>query len=562
MSIGVREPLISVERSIACPFCGRPIHPAIYQFHHQLKEQVARLLRSKNPAWTQADGACPDCAFDAAQQALSERSASSLQHELLLPFPVYSRDEAQIIPTPQRVQANPKYAGRGVTIAVLDSGFYPHPDLTRPRNRILRYVDATGTEPVEKDNFKKRHVSSWHGLMTSCVAAGNGFMSGYRYEGIAHRANLVLVKTGDRRGRRIQQKDIYRALSWVVAHRHRDDIRIVNISLGGDYASSGQFTELDELVEEAVARGMVVVTATGNSGAERISAPASAASAITVGGLDDQNSLERKYWRLYHSNYGRGVNGAAKPEVIAPANWLAAPMLPNSETHNEGMFLWRLIHASDKEFERALETQFAQSFFKQRTLRLPFDEIRKMIRGRMIEQKFIHAHYQHVDGTSFAAPIVSSIAAQMLEANPSLTPLQIKQILQATAQPLELVPHERQGHGAVHAGKAVAAALRAPNGALAGLPLSPYITSWAISFYYYDEDAREVALAGNFNDWQPGGYEFHQRARGVWQLTIPPLPPGTYRYKFLIDQSRWTHDPENANRCEDGYGGFHSMLTI
>jgi serine protease AprX len=44
------------------------------------------------------------------------------------------------------------------------------------------------------------------------------------------------------------------------------------------------------------------------------------------------------------------------------------------------------------------------------------------VRQRINDQKFIHPHYQHVDGTSFAAAIVSAAVAQMLEANPALTP--------------------------------------------------------------------------------------------------------------------------------------------
>jgi hypothetical protein len=46
------------------------------------------------------------------------------------------------LPTPLRLHADPRYDGRGVTLALVDSGFYPHPDLTQPRNRIRAWVDA------------------------------------------------------------------------------------------------------------------------------------------------------------------------------------------------------------------------------------------------------------------------------------------------------------------------------------------------------------------------------------------------------------------------------------
>src|SRR3972149_4357718 len=110
---------------------------------------------------------------------------------------------------------------------------------------------AREPEPVAKPNFKKPHGASWHGLMTSSLGAGNGFMSDRLYQGIATHANLVLVKTGNRRGRRIHGGGIHRALAGVIANRDRFDIRVVNISLGGDHVTTGRLTELDRLVEEA-----------------------------------------------------------------------------------------------------------------------------------------------------------------------------------------------------------------------------------------------------------------------------------------------------------------------
>jgi serine protease AprX len=65
-----------------------------------------------------------------------------------------------------------------------------------------------------------------------------------------------------------------------------------------------------------------------------------------------------------------------------------------------------------------------------------------------------------VDGTSVAAPIVSSVIAQMLEANPDLTPEQIRTILKQTAIPLDSIPAEKQGAGAINARGAVEAALQ------------------------------------------------------------------------------------------------------
>jgi serine protease AprX len=542
-----------------CPICHNPIDPAIRNLLREPEPHIAHELQAHHPEWSPAEGACPECVFRAARRARDAESATSLQAELHLPFPAYARDNAHLLPTPARVPINPKYTGQGQTIAFLDSGFYPHPDLTKPTNRIVAYCDATMNEPEERAATGKVTVMSWHGLMTTGIGVGNGFMSAGRYRGIAYRATAVLVKTGNRRNpRHISERDIGRALRWVVANRERFNIRVVNLSLGGDYVNTGRLTDLDEKVEQAVAAGLVVVCAAGNSGERGLMPPASAPSAITVGGVDDANSLDRARHKLYWSSYGAGAHGVRKPEVVAPALWLPAPMLPRTSTHNEAQYLWKLEALSDRKLERELRTPQAQKRFSRKTLGLSLPEIRAIIRERIVEQKFIHPHYQHVDGTSMAAPIVSAIVAQMLEANPALTPTQVKALLTATAEALPNVPAEKQGHGAVNGAKAVAAALR-----LAAeqdpTPISPQRT---ITFYYYDKDARQVAVVGSFNHWLPYGYELHEFAPGAWRLTVPAFCPGTHAYKFLIDRTRWAADPENPERVEDGLKDFYSLIDV
>jgi serine protease AprX len=553
-----------MDRTVLCPICHSPLDPNLLAIQPKLEDHIADILREDNHDWKQGDGVCPECVHDAVERAIEARSLTSLQAELLTPFPVYSRDEKQLLTTPVRVHANPNFTGLGVTVAFLDSGFYPHPDLTRPKNRILCYVDATARIPVEKQNFKQPMATSWHGLMTSSICAGNGFMSDHLYRGPAQQANLVLVKTGNWRDRGIHERDISRALRWVLNNRERFNIRIVNISLGGDHPTTGKFTELDELVEEVVSEGLVVVAAAGNTGHRILVPPASAPSAITVGGLNDQNHLDPRYRRMYWSSYGRGINGVRKPDLIAPAIWVAAPMLPKTSTHNAALFFWQLAGASDRVLSKCMESSYVQARLNKKMHNLPATEIRNAVREYMNEQKYIHPHYQHVDGTSMAAPIVSGVVAQMLEANPSLTPAQVKEILMTTVDPLNDAPAERQGAGAINAGRAVAAALRMRGGLLQGIPISPNIAPQDITLYYYDPSAQRVAFIGSFNDWQSTDGEMVQIRPGLWEgvLEVPARGREAYRYKFLIDRSRWIHDPENPLRIEDGFGGFNSLITI
>jgi serine protease AprX len=525
----------------------------------RINASTVRRLKGNNPGWQPSAGACPECVHLAAAAVRLERSRTSIQDELMLPYPVYSQDETELLPAYKLVDASPEYSGAGVTMAFLDSGFYPHPDLTRPENRILCSVDATGEQTAEKDSFNKPHISSWHGLMTSCVAAGNGHLSDQLYRGIATQANLVLVKTGNQAGRGIREADIRRALAWVLDNYQRYNIKIVNISLGGDHPANGKLSELDQMVEEAVACGMVVVAAAGNDGVERLVSPASAPSAITVGGLDDCNTYDQRLWRMYHSNYGRVANLQLKPEILAPAIWLAAPMLPHTRVHNEGVFLCRL----DRTIESLLQTNGEAHRYRADEPRSQLEAMHQKLRKRMIEQKYIHPHYQHVDGTSMAAPVVSATIALMLEANPGLNPAEIKQMLMSTATPLEDFPAHMSGAGLVNAGRAVAAARRAARGVWNVLPFSPDIQGELVSFTYFDpaNQAERVAVIGSFNGWDPKGYQMTSRSPGLWQISMPIPPPGNYAYKFLVDD-HWVHDPENLVRVEDGYGGFSSILEV
>jgi serine protease AprX len=84
---------------------------------------------------------------------------------------------------------------------------------------------------------------------------------------------------------------------------------------------------------------------------------------------------------------------------------------------------------------------------------------RSLVLARIASEKLISADYKHVDGTSFSAPIVSSIVAQMLEARPNLDPREVKEILCDTAVLLAGVPPEVQGHGLVAPDRALAATL-------------------------------------------------------------------------------------------------------
>ena len=364
------------------------------------------------------------------------------------------------LPVPARMDADERYTGRGVTIAFLDSGFYAHKDLTEPVDRIVAYHNIFA--PDEDGAALKTHdVMSWHGMMTSVVAAGNGFLSDGLYRSIAPEAKVVLVKIG--KTGRIPEKNIETGLRWVLANKERYSIRIVNISAGGDFEQPYLANTLCQLVEEVVKAGCTVVCAVGNAGlapGHPVLPPASSPAAISVGGLDDQNSLDRARRGMYRSSYGPTIDGLQKPEVIAPGIWVAGPILPHTPTAAEAQLYAELDAASDDKLKDILLAHAGvdKQLDEARELAAPL--LRQLITIKLREGNVINQHYKFVDGTSFASPIVASIVACMLEANPQLTPQQIKRILIDTAERVPEVEVERQGWGVVVPRKAVEMASR------------------------------------------------------------------------------------------------------
>src|SRR5690349_19015147 len=162
------------------------------------------------------------------------------------------------LPVPVRMDADERYTGLGVTIAFLDSGFYAHKDLTEPANRILAYHNIFAPDD-DLSSLQTSDVASWHGMMTSVVAAGNGYLSDGFYRSIAPDANVVLVKIG--KTGRIPESNIETGLRWVFANREKYDIRVVNISAGGDFEQAYLHNRLCQLVEDVVKSGVTVVCA-------------------------------------------------------------------------------------------------------------------------------------------------------------------------------------------------------------------------------------------------------------------------------------------------------------
>lgn len=200
--------------------------------------------------------------------------------------------------------------------------------------------------------------------------------------------------------------------------------------------------------------------AVGNGRRGHLVPPGSTPEAITVGGYDDQNTLDRRQWRPYPNDYGVAYDGGHKPEVTTSARWIASPILPGSTMEREARRLAALLDVENEQQVRALLSEgYADLNLPEAQALRPTAKTYARLQARIAHHKIVDAHHQHVDGTSVSTAIASSIVAQMLEANASLTPARIKAILMQTAEPLPSIPAEQQGAGIINAAEAVQAAL-------------------------------------------------------------------------------------------------------
>ena len=203
--------------------------------------------------------------------------------------------------------------GKGVGVAVMDTGIFPHMDFDR---RILAFADMVNRRPGPYDDCG-------HGSHICGIIGGSGVASDGRYQGMAPGCNLGAVKVLDKKGNGYAS-DVLTGLAWILERKDALGIRIVNISVGsGGKKGMTENSALVRGVNEAWDAGLVVVVAAGNNGPKRMSitTPGISRKVITVGCSDDYREVLVGGNRMVNYS-GRGPTEACicKPDVVAPGS--------------------------------------------------------------------------------------------------------------------------------------------------------------------------------------------------------------------------------------------------
>ncbi|UQZ35970.1 peptidase S8 [Paenibacillus sp. PK3_47] len=286
------------------------------------------------------------------------------------------------------LQTTKGLTGKGINIAIIDTGIYCHPDLTKPVNRIFAFKDFI-------NHRKKPYDDNGHGTHIAGDAAGNGWASKGKYRGPAPEAGIVGVKVLDQNGDGYDST-IIKGIEWCIAERKRLRLRILSMSFGGPVNTSCKDDPLCQAVEKAVQAGLTVVIAAGNSGPgpKTVESPGISPSAITVGAVNDRRTLTQKDDVItFYSSRGPAPGGKVKPDIVAPGESVISLRAPGS------------------------------------------------LLARQSPQESIGKFYYRLSGTSISAPIVSGAAAQLLQRFPGMSPRQVKAALKKNAFRLGLKPN-------------------------------------------------------------------------------------------------------------------------
>jgi hypothetical protein len=128
----------------------------------------------------------------------------------------------QIPPTPLRIGADKRFVGHVVTIALLVSGFYLHPDSTQSTNRVACNINIAAEalpEAAVESEYRTADPASWYCTVTSVVATGNGCLSGGCYCSVATEGHGALANVCWKDG--VHRENIRRGLEWVLGHRRQ-----------------------------------------------------------------------------------------------------------------------------------------------------------------------------------------------------------------------------------------------------------------------------------------------------------------------------------------------------
>jgi serine protease AprX len=299
------------------------------------------------------------------------------------------------------------FTGKGVDIALIDSGIAPVEGLKTP-GKVVNGPDISFDSQAPNLAYLDGYGHGTHmaGIIAgrdSSAVAGSYATDTTSFLGIAPDARLVSVKVADQTGAS-DVSQVIAGIDWVVQHRHDNglNIRLINLSFGTDSQQAYVEDPLAFAAEQAWRAGIMVVVSAGNDGqsSKGLADPAFDPNLLAVGAVDTNSSLLlADHTVAAFSDYGaRNRN----PDVVAPGVHIASLRVPGSYIdHKYGS-------------------------------------------AGVVADRFLRG-----SGTSQAAAVTTGAAALLLQEHPFATPDQLKKLLTSSAEPLNNAANTSQGNGEI-----------------------------------------------------------------------------------------------------------------
>ncbi|WP_018963760.1 S8 family peptidase [Coprothermobacter platensis] len=282
--------------------------------------------------------------------------------------------------------------GAGVKVAIIDTGvayenygsYTKAPDLANTYFDTANAYDFVNNDThANDDNGHGTHVAG-----TIAQSTNNNMGAA----GIAYEATILPIKVLDSSGSGSYDA-IANGIIWAADH----GARVINMSLGGSQGS----TTLQNAIQYAYNKGLVIVCASGNDGKSTVSYPAAYTQCIAVGSTRFDGN------RVSYSNYGSAL------DIVAPGGDTSVDQ--NHDGYGDGIL--------QQTFPQGSPNSFGYYFFQ---------------------------------GTSMASPHVAGVAALVLSAHPTYTNEQVRTAMQSTAKDLGTTGWDKYyGYGLVNAYAAV-----------------------------------------------------------------------------------------------------------
>lgn len=361
--------------------------------------------------------------------------------------------------------------GKGVGIVVMDEGFdLTHPDLKDRVDEV--YLTST-------DRFDSDPVG--HGTLVAGIINGNGAASDGEIKGVAPEAKLYAMKVNldQRAGWEASSASVSAGIRWAVQKKDEFNIRVINCSFVLPMVETldpktrqpnGLYDPIGDALKEAHEAGITVVAGTGNF-ADRmpIMTPAGNPTVIAVGALDTNGTPQdlSDDTVAAFSSRGKSSLGEDKPDILAPGVNLLSANAANSSFEQlnakNTKFALAALKGPMHVVHKLAQAQVTKGWLPASVLELPEQQLREQVL-RCYEVKATvgdndgHPAYIAQNGTSEASPVVAGVVANMYEANPALTPDEVKEIIFSTAHPVAGAKLA-QGHGAINAQAAIREAM-------------------------------------------------------------------------------------------------------